>query len=467
MELMTFKLVFCLFAILAGGNSETSRFLAPLNITLNQVLGMITIRDIMEISFDLQIHNINLCEQGPWCHIFSIQDRYPLIYTYKSGLFFEYQYSHSLVNPDLNIVYPQRYSNSNSSASNGYTLIKDSRIHRFYMKFSAYERIIIIDDIVVNNSYGSVYNDAISQTKDITAVWGNLLGNQKVHSGTISNLSITSSDPTFNPTTSPTNVPTFNPTIFPTNVPTNVSTFNPTNVPTFNPSLYPSLHPTFNPTESPSYPTQFPSYPTSTPTSTLAPTISPVDSRENGIDTTQNEIVSTKAHVQRNASSHGGSFTVIVLVLSSFICVAFIIVYYLKRSKKQKHKLMQNYEPKGCDYVELIDQEYNSEDKCTQRDFNASVTPSGTTRTAGESVSLQSMHKTSVIGTKMDSEVLNQIEGNVANIGGGNINSDDDSNDEIIQGKNTAGSFNQILNDNVVGVDFLMDEIVHHMDTEK
>ncbi len=33
--------------------------------------------------------------------------------------------------------------------------------------------------------------------------------------------------------------------------------------------------------------------------------------------------------------------------------------------------------------------------------------------------------------------------------------------------KNTAGSFGQILNDNVMGVDLVMDDIIHDMNTNK
>ena len=147
----------------------------------DKIIGNIEIKEIMEVSFNLTIHSE--C-QAKYCHIFAIDDRFPLILTYNGSLVAASRSNEGVIssyeNPTINI--PS-------------SILFDGHPHNLYFKFSFTESIIQID----GTSYAQITNgqfnhsNYIGQVTTISTVWVD--GQAAAHNGTIDNLCITASNP--------------------------------------------------------------------------------------------------------------------------------------------------------------------------------------------------------------------------------------------------------------------------------
>eukprot|EP01084_Bolivina_argentea_P256793 432494_1 len=155
----------------------------PIEIKLNQVIGDIQIKNILEISFDLQINAI--CDGV--CNIFSIKNNniQPLIiYTLNNIIYTIFQYA-DWKSRDIFKIYDK------------YSLITDGNYHHFYYKFSTTDRIISIDDVNVVKDINLSYDHSmvINNSYDMYVSWAQTDGWHKyVHNGNIENLWINSLD---------------------------------------------------------------------------------------------------------------------------------------------------------------------------------------------------------------------------------------------------------------------------------
>ena len=210
----------------------------PIQIEINKKLGLISINHTVELSFDVKLSTTYSCPTR-WCHIFAIEDRYPLIYIENGGLHYEMRYN------TITTYIEQMNESANS-------IIMDGGWHNLYSKFSLTNTLIIIDGTYIFANYTGLnytVNGYPSTPRNITTVWG--WGAGDAYNGTIRNLWVnTYASPTSRPTLKPTKRPTMPPSTAPTTSPSISPSNSPTNVPSV-PSLSPTQSPTACPDDDP------------------------------------------------------------------------------------------------------------------------------------------------------------------------------------------------------------------------
>eukprot|EP01084_Bolivina_argentea_P117336 208391_1 len=255
---------------------------------------------------------------------------------------------------------------------------------------------------------------------------------------------------TSSPTMNPTINPSINPTLSPTYIPTNQPTINPT-------TIQPTQNPTTLPTDSPT-----------TPRPTLQLIFTPKPTQSLVITTiTSLNTITTEMDVIHAKTEQMPIVAVIVPLCLMFLCFCGIIIFF---KTFQHMKMNKNIDSDiHNDYIELLDVECDNIGNTTKGSF---YEQEGSYHSHQNSISMTGMTQTQLTTTNTGGEnVTDTIQYDTSR--GDKIDSDnnEDHNDnvdnEILYEKDTAGSFNQILSDNVTGTDLLMEDIIENMETAK
>eukprot|EP01084_Bolivina_argentea_P092597 166577_1 len=307
----------------------TFSHVAPIQIGVDNIIGNIEIRPIIEISFDLKIQESAVsCPANTWCHIFAINDRFPLIYT----------------NPSNTVIAQFRLNpttSKGSEATNVYSIISDGNWHNFYFKFSFTHRIFSIDNIEYENIHNGSFDHSyyFNTTHQISVVWANPTGHQYAHNGTIKNLCINS---TFNPANNPSFTPSHNPSSTPTKLPTTIPTYIPTFTPSNNPSLTPINTPTISPvTHHPTY-TSIPSVSPTILLTTLPPTIYRNGDGEIIESTEAIEATDPMIKIRHSRNTDHSTFWAIIITMLTLICICVVFLTLFIRKQIRKDKQVNN-----------------------------------------------------------------------------------------------------------------------------
>eukprot|EP01083_Nonionella_stella_P182295 655572_1 len=273
--------------------------------TENTVASNLHVYEVMEISFDLTVHNNWTCPHTV-CHLFqigtSLYDSYPRLPLLgmpdaTEGVLFHVPYSDAL----------DRNTKINYDEDTYYNIIYDGNTHSVYFRFSGTQRIFAVDGEVVRQTngeynssqyYGDGYGLFVTNTgspsyvPDVTmtdfCVYSDTEAPTKSPSPAPSSApSHSTNHPSLAPSSAPTNapslVPSSAPTIPPSNAPSFAPSIAPSDSPSFAPSIAPSMSPSIAPTNAPSFaPSIAPSFapsiaPTNVPSAvpTLSPTTPP------------------------------------------------------------------------------------------------------------------------------------------------------------------------------------------------
>eukprot|EP01083_Nonionella_stella_P182296 655573_1 len=262
--------------------------------TENTVASNLHVYEVMEISFDLTVHNNWTCPHTV-CHLFqigtSLYDSYPRLPLLgmpdaTEGVLFHVPYSDAL----------DRNTKINYDEDTYYNIIYDGNTHSVYFRFSGTQRIFAVDGEVVRQTngeynssqyYGDGYGLFVTNTGSPSYVPDVTMTDFCVYSDTEAPTKSPSPAPSSAPSHS-TNHPSLAPSSAPTNapslVPSSAPTIPPSNAPSFAPSVSPSIAPSVAPTLSPTTPTFVPTatptrYPTYNPTGdpTMEPTYDPTN----------------------------------------------------------------------------------------------------------------------------------------------------------------------------------------------
>ena len=352
-------------------------------------------------------------------------------------------------------------------------------------------------DIVIQQCVYSSFQT--NQGLDIYIAGDDNYENLGIHQITIDYTNGITNSPTLDPTSSPSD----NPTVIPSNQPTAMPTTNPTNFPTLTPTRNPSNNPTSQPTTSPTIetappsffpsgdptimPSKLPSVPPTTPSPILldketkhpsqAPTINPL------IETSQAYATEEDIDSSGEKNIHVVIFIVIVLILA-FCCLIFAS-YKVTRRKEIKKQMdtTNNYVALG-DMSNDIEGSYDllNVNSLAPPTRNGDVTTKGEMRgyTISDNPKKQSdsdavyNYSAPTPGYHDDEDSDNSDKGEEDfeelmenNSDAGSTKAPDPEENVLPAEKDTADKFDQMLQDQCLGNDIMMDDVINDMETDK